>query len=125
LSQLDELIASVRAAGLDVTVERTGGGALPRALDLSAYRIGQEALTNVLKHAGAGRAHVRVEQSGRRLDLEITDDGARPAAPVNGSGHGLIGMQERVALFGGTFDAGARPEGGFAVRARLPIEAAP
>jgi signal transduction histidine kinase len=125
LAQLDELIASVRAAGLDVTVERTGDAALPRALDLSAYRIVQEALTNVLKHAGAGHAHVRLQQGRRRLELEVVDDGARPATPINGSGHGLIGMQERVALFGGMFDAGVRPEGGFAVRAQLPIEAAP
>jgi signal transduction histidine kinase len=124
LAQLDELIASVRAAGLDVSVEVVGDAALPRALDLSAYRIVQEALTNVLKHAGAGSAEVRVVKGRRRLELEIVDDGANPAAANGAGGHGLVGMQERVAMFGGTLSAGARPEGGFAVHARLPIEVA-
>jgi signal transduction histidine kinase len=123
LARLDELVASVRAAGLDVTVDVEGElEALPRALDLSAYRIVQEALTNVLKHAGAGHAHVRVRHGRRRLELEVVDDGARPAAGLNGGGHGLVGMRERVAMFGGTFEAGARPEGGFSVHVRLPIE---
>jgi signal transduction histidine kinase len=124
LARLDELVASVRAAGLDVAVEVEGElDGLPRALDLSAYRIVQEALTNVLKHAGAGSARVRIRHGRRRLELEVVDDGARPASANGGDGHGLVGMRERVALFGGTFEAGARPEGGFAVSARLPIEA--
>jgi signal transduction histidine kinase len=125
LAHIDELVASVRAAGLDVTLDVTGDpGSLPRALDLSAYRIVQEALTNVLKHAGAGQARVTVRRGLRRLELEIVDDGAGRAAANGDAGHGLVGMQERVAMFGGTFEAAARPEGGFAVHARLPIEAA-
>jgi signal transduction histidine kinase len=88
LGQLDELIASVRAAGLDVTVEMTGEAALPRALDLSAYRIVQEALTNVLKHAGAGSAQVRVIKGRRRLELEIVDDAANPVTSNGAGGHG-------------------------------------
>jgi signal transduction histidine kinase len=124
LAHIDELVASVRAAGLDVTLDVTGDpGALPRALDLSAYRIVQEALTNVLKHAGAGQARVTVRCGLRRLELDIVDDGAGMTAANGSGGHGLVGMQERVAMFGGTFEAAGRPEGGFAVHARLPVEA--
>jgi signal transduction histidine kinase len=87
---------------------------------VSGYRIVQEALTNVLKHAGPARARVIVRYSGRELELEIADDG-RGAAGGGDTGHGLVGMRERVALYGGDFDAGASNGGGFVVRARLPL----
>jgi signal transduction histidine kinase len=122
LGRLDALVESVRAAGLEVAVAVDGEPRpLPRALDLSAYRIVQEALTNALKHGRAAHADVRVSYGRRRLELEVLDDGtAAPGAETNG--HGLVGMRERAALFDGELRAGPRPEGGFAVRARLPLE---
>ena len=90
-------------------------------MDVSAFRIVQEALTNALKHAGPARATVIVRYGDRTLEIEVADDGAGTSA-ANGDGHGLIGMQERIALYGGDLDAGPRAGGGFAVRARLPIE---
>jgi signal transduction histidine kinase len=122
LGRLDALVQSVRAAGLDVAVEVAGEPRpLPRALDLSAYRIMQEALTNALRHGHAGHADVRIGYGRRRLELEILDDGVGGAA-ANGTGQGLVGMRERAAMFDGEFQAGPRPEGGFAVRARLPLD---
>jgi signal transduction histidine kinase len=91
---------------------------LPPGVELSTYRIVQEALTNVLKHAGASRADVLLRYGLRALELEVTDDGT--GASANGSGHGLIGMRERAALYGGTLTAGRQPNGGFHVIARLP-----
>jgi signal transduction histidine kinase len=123
LSQLEELAAGVRAAGLPVelTVEANARDLSP-AVELSAYRIVQEALTNALKHAGPAHARVSVRREPSALAIEVLDDGGAPAdgAP-RGAGHGLIGMRERVALFGGELRAAPRPEGGFAVRARLPL----
>lgn len=119
LDRLDELIAQVREAGLTVAVRREGVPAtLPPAVDLSAYRIVQEALTNVLKHAGPARVAVTVAYRPDGLHLSVTDDGTG-VGPGTG-GHGLIGMRERAMLFGGELAAGPRPGGGFAVRARLP-----
>ena len=121
LGELDELVAQVREAGLPVELQVEGEpAALPPGVAVSAYRIVQEALTNVLKHAGPARARVVVRYSGRELELEIADDGQGSAA-VGGAGHGLVGMRERVALYGGDFDAGASNGGGFVVRARLPL----
>jgi signal transduction histidine kinase len=126
VAQLPELIDRVRAAGLQVELCRDGQMAgLPPALDLSAYRIIQEALTNTLKHAG-GQAHVWVSVRREPADLviEIVDDGGGSslgAAAPAGAGHGLVGMRERVALFGGQLQAGPRVPSGFAVTARLPI----
>jgi signal transduction histidine kinase len=122
LRRLDDLVASVRAAGLgvDLTVEGTPQQLSP-ALELSAFRIVQEALTNVLKHARASRASVRVRYARDALELEVADDGV--GAATTDGGRGLVGMRERVALFGGEIAAGARPGGGFAVRARMPLEA--
>jgi signal transduction histidine kinase len=122
LRRLDDLVASVRAAGLgvDLTVEGTPHQLSP-ALELSAFRIVQEALTNVLKHARASRASVRVRYARDALELEVADDGVGGA--TTDGGRGLVGMRERVALFGGEIDAGTRPGGGFAVRARMPLEA--
>jgi signal transduction histidine kinase len=111
----------VRHAGLEVEV-RTEGKAVELApgLDISAYRIVQEALTNALKHAGEARASVLVSFGPDNLEIEVSDDG--PGGTPNGGGHGLAGLRERVALFGGTLEAGPRDHGGFRVRARLPIE---
>jgi signal transduction histidine kinase len=120
LRGLPELADRVRAAGLAVDV-RTEGEArpLPPGVDLSAYRIVQEALTNTLRHAGAGRAEVVVRYGGAGVEVVVLDDGRGPAA--NGSaGHGLAGMRERVGMFGGELEVGAREGGGFRVRALLP-----
>jgi signal transduction histidine kinase len=119
LARLDGLIDQVRATGLDVALEVEGSARpLPAPVDLSAYRIVQEALTNTLKHAGAAHATVRVRY-GDDLRLEIRDDGSGGA---NGSGgSGLIGMRERVAMLGGSIDAGAPAEGGYLVSAQIPI----
>jgi signal transduction histidine kinase len=111
LSELPSLAASVRAAGLPVELVIDGDHtAVPAAVDVSAYRIVQEALTNVLKHAGPARAEVTVGCADDAVTIEINDDG-----------QGLTGMRERVALFGGELVAGPKPNGGFAVRARLPF----
>jgi signal transduction histidine kinase len=120
LDQLDALAGEVRGAGLPVDV-RVEGRPRPLApgLDASAYRIAQEALTNALKHAGRARATVVVRYGPDAVELEVADDGAGAANGGDG-GHGLIGMRERAALFGGTVAAGPRAGGGFVVRARLP-----
>jgi signal transduction histidine kinase len=121
LSRLRELVSRVEAAGLPVAVHLDGElGDLPAGLDLSAYRIVQEALTNTLKHARASRAEVGVRRTSSGLELEIVDDGVGNGDGASG-GHGLIGMQERASLVGGEVSAGPRPGGGFQVRARLPL----
>jgi signal transduction histidine kinase len=100
---------------------RVVDGSTREVFELSAYRIVQEALTNALKHAGEARASVRVHYGPDSLELEIADDGGGVPAPETDGGHGLVGMRERVALYGGRLDAGRRPTGGFAVRVLLPI----
>jgi signal transduction histidine kinase len=127
LARLDELAEPLRLGGLEVVVRREGEGPeLPAGVDLSAYRIVQEALTNTLRHARATRAEVTVRFGDRELELEISDDGrGSPSALVNGSGQGLVGMRERAALLGGTLEAGPLPGGGYRVHARLPFEAPP
>ena len=121
LAALEELIEQVRGTGLEVGLELDGElGELPSGVDLSAYRIVQEALTNTLKHAHAGRARVRIARRGQELAIEVSDNGSGPGEPA-GNGHGLIGMRERVALLGGELEAGAQAGGGFAVKVRLPI----
>jgi signal transduction histidine kinase len=123
LAQLGLLLEQVRGAGLDVELHVEGDSqVLPPGVELSAYRIVQEALTNVLKHAHVSRAHVLLRYGDRALELVVTDDGT--GAPANGSGHGLIGMRERAALYGGTLTAGRRPNGGFFVAAQLPHDGA-
>ena len=123
LAQLGLLLEQVRAAGLDVELHVEGDSQpLPPGVELSAYRIVQEALTNVLKHARASRADVLLRYGDRALELEVTDDGT--GAPANGTGHGLIGMRERAALYGGTLIAGRQPNGGFVVAAQLPHDGA-
>ena len=121
MEHVDALIDQVGEAGLPVTLTVEGSRTpLPAGVDLSAYRIVQEALTNALKHAGPASARVTVRYGEDELELDIVDDGAG-AINGDGGGHGLIGMRERVTMFGGDLDAGARREGGYAVRARLPI----
>jgi signal transduction histidine kinase len=125
LDQLDTLVEQVRSAGLPVEVAVEGEpGQLPPGVDLSAYRIVQEALTNALKHAGPARARVTVRYGEDELELEIADDGDG-TGEGKGSGHGLIGMRERVSVYGGDLQAGRRPEGGYALRARLPLTSGP
>jgi signal transduction histidine kinase len=123
LAHLESLVAAAREAGLPVAVVVEGEpGPLPAGVDLSAYRIVQGALTNLLKHAGPARASVRVCYGREVLEIQVWDDGTgRNGQPAEG-GHGLIGMRERVALFGGSLEVGARPGGGFRVAARLPVD---
>jgi signal transduction histidine kinase len=122
LADLTMLVTQVREAGLPVELQIEGTPReLPVGIDLSAYRIVQEALTNALKHAGEAHASVRVRYGQDSLELEITDDGRGAPAPVASGGHGLVGMKERVALYGGKLDAGQMPGRGFAVRVLLPI----
>lgn len=121
LDHLDHLVAQVRDAGLPVEVDVDGERReLPPGVDVSAYRIVQEALTNALKHAGPASARVSVRFGDDALELEIADTGSASANGA-GAGHGLAGMRERVALFGGRLDTGPRDGGGFEVRARLPL----
>ncbi|MCO8274934.1 sensor histidine kinase [Actinoplanes sp. TRM 88003] len=120
LRRLDDLLAHVRAAGLEVELLVTGEPEeLPTALDMSAYRVTQEALTNVLRHAGASRATVEVSYGPGEVTLTVTDDGR--GASGEGSGHGLVGMRERVGLFGGQLRTGTRAEGGYRVSATFPL----
>ena len=123
LRYLDALAAQVREAGLPVDLSVEGEPTeLPPGVDLSAYRIVQEALTNALKHAGPATARVVVRYRENDLELEIADTGAGAGASDGGEGHGLAGMRERVSLYGGKIEAGPRDGGGFAVRARLPLD---
>ena len=123
LALLDGLVEQVRATGLEVSLRVEGAPrALPAAVDLSAYRIVQEALTNTLKHSGAGRATVRVRY-GEVLGIEVRDDGPGVVADGTPEGNGLIGMRERAAMLGGTVEAGSRVGGGYVVSARLPVGA--
>jgi signal transduction histidine kinase len=128
LADLDGLLAEVAKAGLAVRLQVEGRPAqLPAGVDLSAYRIVQEALTNVVKHAGPARAQVTIRYRDHEVMVEVTDDGRGAAAPTGDGrarvGHGLIGMRERVAVFGGDLEVGPRPGGGFRVAARLPLAA--
>jgi signal transduction histidine kinase len=123
IREIEALAASVRAAGLPVNLIISGSQtALPAAVEVSVYRIVQEALTNVLKHAGAAQVDVAIGCADEAVTIEVSDDGTeQPADPVETGGHGLTGMRERVAIFGGELCAGPRRGGGFAVRARLPL----
>ena len=126
LEQLRALAGRFEDAGLPVEITIEGDQVpLPRSLDQSAYRIIQEALTNALRHAGDTIAHVAVRYRTDRLELEVANDnhGNRPPSDHAGGGRGLIGIQERVALFGGELEAGPRAGGGFVVRCRLPLTA--
>jgi signal transduction histidine kinase len=120
LRRLPELVAEALGVGLRVDVQVTGDlDGLPAGLDLAAFRIVQEALTNTRRHAHARTARVRLDRSPDALDIEVTDDG--DAGAGGRAGHGLIGMRERAALYGGTLSAGPAPGGGFRVAATLPL----
>ena len=123
LARLDDLVEQVRATGLEVVLSVEGEPrALPAALDLSAYRVVQEALTNTLKHAQATRADIVLRYGGSDLKLEVRDNGtAAGNGNGAGTGNGIVGMRERVALFGGSLAAGPSRGGGFTVAASLPL----
>jgi signal transduction histidine kinase len=122
LGGLDSLLGEVGRAGLPVRLHIEGEPLpLPRGIDLSAYRIVQEGLTNVLKHARASHADVTVRYGSDELQIEVRDDGEGGTAS-DGLGHGLVGVRERVKIYGGEMTAGAAPGGGFILSARLPLD---
>ena len=122
LDALDSLVEDVSRAGLPVRLHVDGRRLpLPRAIDLSAYRIVQEGLTNALRHAHASHADVTVHYRPDELELEVADDGTGPAT-TNGHGHGLVGIRERVNIYGGEMSAGPAATGGFILSARLPVD---
>jgi signal transduction histidine kinase len=122
LGSLEPLLDAIRSAGLAVELRVDGAPVtLPPAIDLSAYRIIQEGLTNALKHAGASRADVVVRYLPEELRIDVSDDGSGPSA-TDGLGHGLVGVAERVKLFGGEMSAGAADGRGFRLRTRLPLK---
>jgi len=124
LSQLNSLVARARSAGLPVSVTVTGTQRpLPADVDQAAYRIVQEALTNVSRHAGQACASVHLHYAPDALTVEVSDDGTGVSPVPAGPGLGLVGMRERVSALGGRLDAGPRESGGFQVRAELPAAA--
>jgi len=124
LSRLPDLIDEVKAAGVPVKLAEEGERPeLPAGIDLVAFRVLQESLTNVRKHAAGAAAQVAVRYGAKELDVEITNDAGQAQAAINGGeGHGIFGMRERVRLFGGRFEAGELADGGFRVHAQLPLE---
>ena len=122
LKTLDILVGTVREAGLPVelTVEGERRELAP-GVDLAAYRVVQEALTNALKYAGPARAWVSVNWAGDELELQVENDGQGDDNGQGGGGHGLVGMKERISVVGGTLESGPRPGGGVVVKARIPI----
>ncbi len=125
VGRLEALLAQTRETGLAVDYVVSGARRpLPPGVDLAVYRIVQEALTNVRKHAGPATARVRLEFAANGVELVVADDG-RGGVPGDGGGHGLIGMRERVALYGGTLTSGPGATGGFEIRARIPLHGAP
>jgi signal transduction histidine kinase len=136
VARMPALVARVREAGMPVelSVDAPGGNprALPPGVDLAAYRVVQEALTNVIKHAGQARTTVRMEYRPRDLTITVSDDGPPPGTgpaaaagqPPGSGARGLIGLRERIAVYGGELDAGPRPGGGWRLAARIPLEPA-
>ncbi len=121
LEQVERLVEHTRQAGLPVELRIEGEPVqLPAGIDLTAYRLVQEGLTNAIKHAGARKAEVLVRYDTGHVELTVSDDG-RGDGDGHGGGHGLVGMRERVSVYGGKLEAGPRPEGGFRLRARLPV----
>jgi len=121
LEHLDRLIEQARDAGLPVELRCEGAARkLPAGVDLTAYRLVQEGLTNAIKHAGATRAEVLVTYGDGQVEVTISDDG-RGVGNGDGGGHGLVGMRERVSVYGGELDAGPQPGGGYRLRAKLPL----
>jgi signal transduction histidine kinase len=124
LEYLDKLVEQAREAGLPVDLRVEGEPVpLPAGVDLTAYRLVQEALTNTLKHARAKRAQVLVRYGSGDIEVAVSDDG-RGAGSGDGAGHGLVGMRERVAVYGGELEAGPGADGGYRLCARLPVEPA-
>ncbi|HET6166806.1 MAG TPA: sensor histidine kinase [Marmoricola sp.] len=122
LAQVDELVAQLRDAGVHAELRVTGERReLPAGIELSAYRIVQEALTNVLKHAGGATAVVEISYQAHALEVVVRDDGRGSARNLAEGGHGLVGVRERATMLGGRFEAGRQPDGGFAVRVLLPV----
>jgi signal transduction histidine kinase len=122
LGQVPKLVEQARELGLAVELRVEGEPApLPPGIDLTAYRLVQEGLTNARKHSDASRTEVRLRYEPDGLEVEVCDDG-KGASAVDGGGHGLIGMRERVSIYGGEFEAGPRAEGGYRLRARLPVQ---
>ena len=125
LDEVPALAAGVRAAGLPVELSVTGARrGLPPGADLAAYRVVQEALTNVIKHASGARAKVRIEYRAHDLVVDVANVAGGPGASTGGSGRGLIGLRERIAIYGGSLEVGPRPGGGWRVRAMIPLEPA-
>jgi signal transduction histidine kinase len=123
LAALDVLVGTVRRAGLPTEVSVVGElPPLPRAVDVAAYRIIQESLTNTVRHAGPATATIELAVAEGSLRVQVSDTGVGPVRPRAAAGHGLVGMRERAASVGGTLDAGAGPGGGFRVRAVLPVQ---
>jgi signal transduction histidine kinase len=137
VAQIPALLARVCSAGVPVELNTVAPArtrrALPTGVDLAVYRVVQEAVTNVIKHAGQARTVVRLEYRPRELRITVSDDGGPdsasgsgllPGPPAGPGGRGLIGMRERIVLYGGELDAGPRPGGGWRVSARIPLEPA-
>lgn len=130
LHGIADLVERCRAAGMPVDLKVEGTvQALAPGLELTGYRVVQEAITNAMKHAGQVPVDVRVRYEPQWLDIEVTDEGreagVQPLDAPEGGSRGLVGMRERVSLYGGALHTGSRPEGGFAVHARLPVEGSP
>jgi signal transduction histidine kinase len=124
LEHLDKLVDHARESGLPVQLKVEGDAVqLPAGVDLTAYRLVQEGLTNALKHARAKNAEVLVRYSNGFVELSVTDDGTGDGGGDSG-GHGLVGMRERISVYGGNLEAGPRPEGGYRLRATLPVSGA-
>jgi signal transduction histidine kinase len=123
LSDIEALVAQTRAAGLPIELSVEGDPRpLPLGVDLSAYRIVQEALTNVIKHAGPARVRIALRHREHALEIDVLDNGRGNVGAARPAGHGLVGMRERVALFGGELVTGPAPLGGFSVHASLPTD---
>jgi signal transduction histidine kinase len=124
LKQLPDLAARVRDTGVPVTLSIDGIlDSLPAGVELTAYRVVQEALTNAVKHAAGATVAIKISGTRKELRVEVTDSGGSAAAVTSGSGRGLIGLRERLATCGGTLTAGRRPTGGFRVLAVTPLQA--
>ena len=122
LEHVEKLVARARDAGLPVDLEIEGVATkLPPSIDLTAYRVVQEALTNAIKHSRATRADVRLRYTDTALEVTVSDDGGGNGHATK-KGHGLLGMRERVTVYGGELHAGPSPNGGYSLRATLPLE---
>jgi signal transduction histidine kinase len=126
VTDVDDLVATAREAGLPVALRREGDfDELPSGVSLAVYRIVQESLTNVRKHAGGAPTRVLIRRDPSRVEVSVRNEAGEDTAPPNGSGHGLIGMRERVRLYGGMLEAGADDAGSFTVHASIPVGDAP